>query len=166
MQLAQFLVDVTSEVRRRARQDEPSYSTTAIVSMWFPRAVVTGRVLPDGFNEVVARTTDGPIIIYSRNMPVGKQRLAIAHALAHLLFDGDASACRPGFLGDVGVEVRADAFARELLVPATVLRERVYCWPSNDNAENEIYLDHCDDLASIFNVPSHVIDERIREFMD
>lgn len=131
----------------------------------FPDVVVTGRVLPIGFNEVVARTPEGPIIIYNRHMPVARQRLAIAHALAHLLFDDESSCCRPGFVGDNLVEDRADRFARELLVPLLDLRLLVVRWPSNDNAAHECYLDHVDELASHFNVPSYVIDERIRELV-
>lgn len=137
-----------------------------MVDACFPDAVVTGRVLPIGFNEVVARTPEGPIIIYARHLPIARQRLAIAHAVAHLLFDDDDSCCRPGFVGDNHVEDRADRFARELLVPLEQLREHIQRWPAaNDNTAHEYYLDHVDELASFFNVPPYVIDERIRELM-
>jgi Zn-dependent peptidase ImmA (M78 family) len=161
----QFLVEAAADVRRRSGLTVPSFSTKAIVDACFPNAVVTGRVLPIGFNEVVARTPEGPIIIYSRSMPIAKQRLAIAHAVAHLLFDDDDSCCRPGFVGDDNVEDRADNFARELLVPLEDLKALVQRWPSNDNAAHEVYLDHVDELASFFNVPPYVIDERIRELV-
>jgi Zn-dependent peptidase ImmA (M78 family) len=159
------LVEVAADVRRQAGLDTPSFSTKTIVDACFPDAVVTGRILPIGFNEVVARTPEGPVIIYSRQLPVAKQRLAIAHAVAHLLFDDDSSCCRPGFVGESHVEDRADRFARELLVPLGSLSALVQRWPSNDNAAHEVYLDHVDELASVFNVPSYVIDERIRELI-
>lgn len=157
------LARIADEVRRWAGLCVPSFSTKVIVDAWFPTAVVTGRVLPKGFNEVVSRTEEGPIIIYSRSMPVARQRLAIAHAFAHLLFDDESTCCRPGFLGESSVEDRADAFARELLVPLRHLAGHVRIRPADTSIPHECYLDHCDELASFFNVPTYVIDGRIRE---
>lgn len=162
-----MLVEKAAELRLLAGLKEPGYSTRAIMDVSFVDVVVTGRRLPPGVHEIVARTDEGPIIIYSRDLPVAKQRYAIAHALAHLLFDGADSQCGPGFVGDPVCEARADQFAEELLVPLTDLRLHVRRWPaSNENhPDHEYYLDQCDEIASHFNVPSYVVDKRIREMM-
>lgn len=161
-----LLAETAADLRRRASLSEPSFSTKLIIEACFPDVVVTGRVLPIGIQEIVARTDEGPIIIYSRHLPVAKQRYVIAHALAHLIFDGAEGQCGPGYAGDPVREGRADRFAEELLVPLVELRPYIACWPRNENTpEHEIYLDQCDEIASRFNVPPFVIDRRIREVM-
>lgn len=161
-----LLCETAAELRRRAGLTEPSFSTRAIIDECFADVVVTGRRLPPGIQEIVARTDEGPIIIYSRDLPVAKQRYVIAHALAHLLFDGATSSCGPGFVGDPHCEARADRFADELLVPLTELAAYVARLPAQeDSPEQELYLDQCDEIASHFNVPSYVIDRRIRELV-
>lgn len=159
------LVQVAAELRVRAGEMEPAFSTRRIIEACFPRLVVTGRALPDGVHEAVARTAEGDLLIYGRALPTAAKRFAIAHGLAHLLFDDGASACRPGFAGDPGVEARADRFAEELLVPLADLREYVGRWPSADPVEQELYLDMVDEIASHFHIPSPVVDRRIRELL-
>ena len=156
---------VAAELRTRAGETQPAFSTRKIIDACFPKLVVTGRELPDGVHEAVARTPEGDILIYGRNLPTAAKRFAIAHGLAHLLFDDGLSACRPGFAGDPDVEARADRFADELLVPLVGLREYVGRFPSDDPIEHEFYLDQVDEIASHFHVPSSVIDRRIRELM-
>ncbi len=157
------LVRVARKLRQRANQVEPAFSTMAIVKERFPDALVTGRLLPPGMLEVVSRTPQGPVIVYHRELQTSEQRFVIAHALAHLMFDGEATACRVGFVGDPATEERADRFAEELLVPLTSLRPLVDHWPSGDLDEQEIYLDMVDEIASRFQVTTKVISKRIRE---
>jgi Zn-dependent peptidase ImmA (M78 family) len=160
-----MLAEKAAELRQRAGLTQPDYSTRAIMDASFDDVVVTGRRLPAGVHEIVALTAEGRIIIYSRDLPVAKQRYAIAHALAHLIFDGSDNMCGPGFAGDPECEARADRFADELLLPLAELRAHVQRWPvSNENhPDHEMYLDQCDEIASHFNVPSYVVDKRIRE---
>lgn len=157
------LVEVAAELRNRAGQTVPAFSTRQIVEASFPDTLVTGRVLPDGIREVVSRSPEGPVILYARGLSTGMQRFAIAHALAHLLFDDHRSFCEPGRPGVASVEKRADHFAAELLVPLAELRPHVHCWPSRDETEQEIYLDMVDEISSHFGVVAEVIDRRIRE---
>jgi Zn-dependent peptidase ImmA (M78 family) len=101
--------------------------------------------------------------VYERRLPGPAQRFAIAHAICHLILDGERESARPGCIGDPEAEQRADWFAAELLVPRRELAEIASRRPSCDPEEHEIYLDHVDELASRFGVPSAVIDTRIRE---
>lgn len=158
------LCDKAAELRRRAGLINPSFSTRAIIASSFPDLVVTGRRLPPGIEEIVARTIDGPIIIYSRDLSGPKQRYVIAHALAHLLFDGADTSCGPGHVGDPACEARANAFADELLVPLDWLSDYVSVRPGIEGRPcHERYLDQCDEIASRFNVPRHVVDRRTRQ---
>lgn len=164
MVTANCLSSIAADLRWRSGQDRPAYSTRAIIRQCFPDTVVTGRHLPHGVLEVVSRTTDGPIIIYSRSLAGPRQRYAIAHAVAHLIFDDAESACRPHFVGESWVEQRADDFADELLVPLDCLRPLVTRHPPlvPDGPDHEHYLDTVDEISSMFQVPSYVIDRRIR----
>jgi Zn-dependent peptidase ImmA (M78 family) len=108
---------------------------------------------------------DGDLLIYGRGLPTAAKRFAIAHGLAHLIFDNGVSACRPGFAGDPHVEARADRFAEELLVPLDRLVEYVGRKPSNDPVDHELYLDMVDEISSHFHVPSAVIGKRIGELI-
>lgn len=156
-----MLVEVAAELRQRANQSEPAFSTQQIVATCFPDALVTGHPLPPNIDEVVSRTSEGIVILYRRGLSTSEQRIAIAHAIAHLLFDGPEAACHPGCTGLVENELRADAFAAELLVPLEELRNYVTYLPGQ--CEEGIYLDQVDQIASHFHVPSGLIDDRIRE---
>lgn len=111
-------------------------------------------------------TPTGPLILYRRDLPVGAQRFAIAHGIAHLIFDfvNDKSIAP---LNDPFVEKRADDFAAELLVPLSELAPMVSRWPEgtevDPDVDREIYLDQVDEIASCFNVPPLVIDGQIRK---
>ncbi|MGN6105447.1 MAG: ImmA/IrrE family metallo-endopeptidase [Kofleriaceae bacterium] len=165
MHSEEVLVQIAASLRRRAGQHSLPFSTTMIVAACFEGAAVTGRHLPPDVDEAVTVTEDGPLIVYRRGLPTADQRFAIAHAVAHLLFDLDdeANACAVGRAGAVDCEDRADRFAAELLAPLSHVAELVRCWPSADPHEHEAYLDHVDQLASMFHVPSTVIDRRIRQ---
>lgn len=157
------MVEIAADLRHRAGQFEPAYSTHKIIEVAFPDAVVTGRHLPRGVLEAVSRTAEGPVIIYARGLSSAAQRFAIAHALAHLLFDGDEAFRQPGQPRCKAVEDRADRFAEELLVPLAELEPYVCRWPSEHEHEHEIYLDMVDEISSHFAVRSEVVDRRIRE---
>ena len=148
-------------MRRQAGQNQPAFSTQAIIKRCLPRTLVTGRDLPPGILEAVARTDRGPVILYARGVPIGRQRLAISHAIGHLIFDGASAFRQPGQGRIEHVERRADAFAEELLVPFDELKKYVRCWPSRKRAEHEVYLDMVDEIASRFKVPSEVVNRRI-----
>ena len=122
---------------------------------------MTGGILPDDVDEIVSRDVNGPVIIYARRLSPPEQRFAIAHAVAHLIFDGDEACIRPGSAGIPANEERADAFAAELLAPLAALRPHVSRWPSSGE-DHEIYLDQVDVLASKFGVLSSVIDSQIQ----
>jgi Zn-dependent peptidase ImmA (M78 family) len=158
-----YLVETAADLRMRAGQHEPAYSTRKIIGACFPDVMVTGGTLPDGVDEMVSRRPEGAVIVYSRAISGPAQRFAIAHALAHLLFDDDRARARPGCLGLPFVERRADCFARELLAPLVELAPYVGRWPSADPVEHELYLDMVDEIASHFVLPASVIQERIRE---
>lgn len=150
-------------VRGHAREYEPAYSTRRMVSAAFPRTIVMGGRLPAGVQEAVSVGRGyTSTIIYSRLLTPPAQRFVIAHALAHLLFDDDAEACRSGYAGDPAAEERADAFAAELLVPLGRLSIDV-AWDLEPGSQDDAYLDGVDILASKFNVPQDLIDKRIRE---
>lgn len=160
------IADVARDIRRRAGQHEPKFSTRTIIEACFPEVLVSGARLPSGVDELVSRRRDGIVIAYSRSLSGPEQRFAIAHGLAHVLFDLDTPDVNiaPGRIGDPAVECRADCFAAELLAPLDVLAPFIYRWPSPDEVENEIYLDMVDEIASQFVLPAEVIDLQIRAF--
>lgn len=163
---------VTKSLRRRAEQVEPSFSTMQIIAACFPGTVVTGRRMRDGIDETlrVDQSRDRRVgrghrrehvIVYNRELPAPEQRYAIAHAIAHIIFDGmHHFGCH---LYDPDCELRADRFADELLVPLDELAPYVCAWPSADPDEQEAYLDQVDLIASHFNVPARVVHKRIQE---
>jgi len=158
-----MLVDVAADLRKRAGQVEPAYSTRQIVAARFPSALVTGATLRPGIEEMVSMRREGPVIVYSRALSGPSQRFAIGHALAHLLFDDSSAAACAGRPGVRANEEQADAFAAELLAPLDELAPYVGRYPSEDPEEHELYLDQVDEIASHFVLPARVIDRRIRE---
>lgn len=161
---SESLVVVAADLRKRAGLRGPPYSTTEIIDVCFEDVTVTGRALPKNVDEIV---TNG-LIIYKRGLSVPEQRFAIAHGIAHLLFDmqAEADACAIGFVGNPKAERRADLFGAELLVPLADLRNHVNSWPSCSgcrSSDREAYLDQVDRIAAKFNVPQWVISERIRK---
>ncbi|MGN6107077.1 MAG: ImmA/IrrE family metallo-endopeptidase [Kofleriaceae bacterium] len=157
------VVQVAAELREKANQKSPAYSTHQIVTTCFPDALVTGYRLPPGVDEAVSRRPDGIVILYRRGMTTPEQRVAIAHAVGHLVYDDDEIACLRSRMRCSATERRADAFAAELLVPLEELRHRLCVLPSRDPHEQAIYLDHVDHLASQFRVPAQLIRSRVRE---
>jgi hypothetical protein len=159
------LVEIAADLRRRARLYNPPFSTKRIIAACFPDVLVTGGRLPDGLEAVISKQADGPLIVYQRSLPILEQRYAIAHELGHLVL-GDLEnervrkrATRPS---QPHVEKRADDFATELLAPLVLVAKYAVLGPAEDPEDHEIYLDHCDDLASIFQVPPRIIDSQIR----
>ncbi len=158
------LVEIAADLRRRAVQLTPPFSTKRIIAASMPGIVVTGSKLPDGMDEVVRLHDKRPIIVYQRSLSSPEQRIAIAHGLAHVLFDDETACLRVGSAGIPAIEERADAFAVELLAPLTSVSRFAQHGPSSGD-EHEIYLDHVDGIASLFAVPSYVIDSQIRRLV-
>lgn len=161
----QTIAAIAASLRRRAEQIEPAYSTMQIIEACFPGTIVTGRRMPDEFDELVDvdarafRSHKAPHrIYYNRARSTGEQRYAIAHALGHIIFDGPR---RRGQREDPRRELRCDRFADELLVPLIELSPYVCAWPSENADEHEAYLDMVDMIASQFHVPASVIERRI-----
>ena len=159
------MVEIAAELRQRAGQAKPPFSTRQIIEACFPTALVTGGCLPAGVDELVSVYSDGPVILYKRSLSGPEQRLAIGHALAHLIFDDERVCMRPGRAGVLANEERADAFAAELFAPLESIAGRVRRLPSEDLEEHEIYLDHVDEIASTFAVPAYVIDLQIHRLI-
>lgn len=149
---------VARDLRCRARLDRPPYSTTKLVLTAFPNALVTGDELPDGVDEATSETPEGGVILYRRALPICEQRFAIMHGLAHLIWDAGRVAC-----ADAWHERRADNFAAETLVPLEDLSAVWRVHPSRDPDRQRLYLDHVDQISSMFNAPVQVIRMRIRE---
>jgi Zn-dependent peptidase ImmA (M78 family) len=151
------IADVARDLRQRAQLFRPAFSTKTLVSVACPSALVTGDELPVGVDEAVSRVDEGFVILYRRGLSGPEQRMAIAHGLAHILFDEGRTRC-----SDALRERRADRFSEELLVPLDELTKVLEVLPSKIAKEQRLYLDHVDQLASFFNVPSLVIRSRIR----
>jgi len=111
-------------------------------------------------HEAVSRTETGVVLIYRRSLTIPEQRVAIAHGVGHLVFDMHQHVT--GFVREAFRERRADAVAAELLVPLDDLAPRLRCLPSRVAQEQQIYLDHVDELAGLFAVPARLIRDRIR----
>jgi len=158
---------IAESLRRRSDQSEPAFSTRQIIDVCFPGTIVTGREMPRQVHEMVLVDPDAfrshrapHIIFYSRKLSTPSQRYAIAHALAHIIFDGANGSC---WRRNDERERRCDAFADELLVPLTALGEYVCVWPGHVGDDHERYLDQVDQISSHFHVPQRVIDRRIRQ---
>jgi Zn-dependent peptidase ImmA (M78 family) len=158
---------IAASLRRRADQLEPAFSTRQIIDSCFPGTVVTGRSLPRGVHDLVCvdagafRSHRAPhVIMYARDLPTADQRYAIAHALAHIIFDGGQADCGAR---NSDRELRCDRFADALLCPLDRLDEYVCAFPSKEIEAQGIYLDQVDQIASHFHVPQRVVDLRIRE---
>jgi Zn-dependent peptidase ImmA (M78 family) len=151
------------------RQSPPAFSTKQIIRANYPDTLVTGGRLPDGVEAMVTRCDEGPLIVYQRSLPILQQRYAIAHEIGHLALGhldlGDAYT--RGQLESVSsdLELAADAFATELLAPIATVARFAKLRPSSDPHDHEIYLDHVDDLASMFMVPAVIIDSQIRKLV-
>lgn len=154
--------EIAAAMRRKADQAEPAFSTRAIVDACFPDALVTGRPLPEGVQELVTYRDGAPLIVYRRGLPAPDQRFAIAHAIGHLALDF-VDGAPTSAVNDEDVETRADAFAAELLVPLDELEPYVGRFPdAGDSCDGELYLDQVDEIASHFNVPAWLVDKQIR----
>jgi hypothetical protein len=153
---------VAEDLRKRAGQLEPAFSTERIVDTCFPGAFITGGRLSPKVDGLASHQAEGPLIVYERSLPVPDRRMTIACALSHLLF-GDGSGVEVPVAGASATD--ADEFAVELLAPLAEVQKSARLFPSSDPDEHELYLDHVDDLAAIFVVPADVIDSQIRRLV-
>jgi Zn-dependent peptidase ImmA (M78 family) len=158
-------VDIAAEqLRNRALLLSPPISTKRLIAACFPGVHVAGATLRKGLYGYARHTLAGPIIVYSRSLPILEQRMTIAHEIGHLYYHDleHGPRLRSGVVFDRALEDRAEAFARELLAPITMVAKHRRRFPSEDEDENEIYLDHVDELGALFMVPAAVIDHQIR----
>ncbi len=159
------ITSIASSLRRRAGLSRPSYSTRRLIEACFPGTVVTGRELPDGVHDVVRidesafRSHRAPhVIVYRRGLSTAEQRHAIAHALAHIIFDGaDDTGCAQFHQER---ELRCDVFADEALAPLGDIQRAIAGWSPDPG--REAYLDRVDQLASSFHVPAACIERRVQ----
>ena len=157
------VVQMARAARLRSGQLTEPFSTRRIVETLFPAAVVAGGQLPSRVQEAVSIRHEGPVILYSRDLEPPDQRFVIAHAIAHLLYDGNADGAGVGFVGDPMREERADAFAAELLVPLARLDAVM---DPDISSSGDLHLDEIDRLASRFNVPRWLIRKRVQDLAD
>lgn len=148
------VAEIAGTLRALSLQFEPPYSTTRILEVVFPDAIVIGHNLPDGVDEAVSTTPCGPVIVHQPQASTDRRRVAEAHAIAHLVFDLDARVVG----GDR--EARADAFALELLAPDHEMREFV------DQLASDVSVEKVDAIATRFGVPIELLGERIRKLDD
>ncbi|MDQ1446772.1 MAG: IrrE N-terminal-like domain [Acidimicrobiaceae bacterium] len=152
--------EIAADLRRRADERQPSFSTAAIIATCFPKLTVTGHSTTTVPLGMLMRAM-GHVIIYQRELPIPEQRVRIAHHLAHVIFDGHGRIAACTYAPDA--EMRADQFAAELLVPLDELKPFVWRLPPDENTKDVIYWNQCDLIASRFAVPARLIDKRIRE---
>lgn len=167
--MADIVTDLAAALRKRAGLVKPAYSTKRVLDIWFPSAIVIGHDLPPSIDEAVSRTSDHIVILYRRDLSLCDRRFAIGHAIGHLMFDAVSDVpMHRGRGGDPACEERADAFAAELLVPLGDLER--YAWiglePDGATEMRNAYLDHVDQLASIFTANSSLIDQRLRQLIE
>lgn len=164
---------VAASLRRRSEQVEPHYSTTTIIDSCFPNMTVTGMRLRGGLHEAV-RVDEGGlldgrghrrrhVLVYNRALPHDEQRFAIAHGLAHVIFDGATPRACSTY--DAERERRCDEFAETLLVPLEELEPYVCRNPDHRGLEHQtdVYQDMVDMIASHFHAPARIIHKRIQE---
>ncbi|MEW9530852.1 helix-turn-helix domain-containing protein [Microbispora sp. NPDC049125] len=84
--------------------------------------------LPDGFDGLAWADENSSLIVVGTSEVPARQRFTIAHELGHLLAGDDQKVCVDVDIHDSDhkrkpSEIRANAFAAELLLPARMLRE-------------------------------------------
>lgn len=164
---------------RDARQscdfEEPPYSTTVLVEVLLPGVLVTGtHALPPKVIEQVVVAPEGRTIFYNRKVATGAQRVGIAHAVAHLLFDasggpmsrGCAINFSSGQLSLDTAERRADLFAGEVLLPMVELDALAgpALFPKDPVGAQE-FDDLVDQCASRYKVPPGFVRWRLWDLL-
>jgi Zn-dependent peptidase ImmA (M78 family) len=170
------IVSTAARYRRLAKQKKPRYSARALMETCFPDVLVTGRELPRGVHELVVVGEDRTVM-YRKFMPTPHQRVAIVHGVAHLIWDLRSSTgekeqtCHlPSWASKVAHadtdarERRAELFAAEYLVPMHELDALMPgdLFPSG-KAERQVWDDHVDHVASVFQVPQKFLIWRLRD---
>jgi len=156
------LVELAANIRQRAGLGEPPFSTRIMIDECFPDVYVTGERLPRGVAESVSMGKRGPIIAYNRLLTTAQQRLSIAHAIGHLVFDRDDLRGHCKATPSDERESRAEFFGAELLVPLTMFSDYVRRWRyPRETAMRPAHLNMVDQLASHFHVPQSLIHRRL-----
>lgn len=160
------IIAAAAELRTRAGATEAPYSGRAIIEKCFPHVLVTGGHLPHGVAEVV-ETRGGKVTIwYNRRMTTGAHRIAVAHGLAHLVFDAPDGRlqCGAASSGRVPAERRADLFAGELLAPLADLdRHFVGGLFPRMPVDRLAFDDEVDHAASKFKIPTGFLRWRLHD---
>lgn len=113
------------------------------------------------------------VILVSNNIPISYQRLVVAHELAHVLFDYIADnkfADGKLFFEEkyhenaygLPVELRADFFASELLMPQKLFIRQYLDFM--EQSKDRIVTIMC--LADYFNVTEGAVEKRIKEILN
>lgn len=157
------IVAVVLDWRKKVGAAKPPYSTRALMRACFPDVLVTGAALPKNVFELVQVHGSERTVFYKRFIPTGTQRVAIAHAAAHLVFDAANSECATPTWSRRGVAIptspdlrerRADLVAAEYLAPLDeidkLLPEELAPTDENDRQHLDDEIDH---VASRFHVP-------------
>jgi Zn-dependent peptidase ImmA (M78 family) len=107
--------------------DAPIRDLFGFLERAFPDVFVIRRPMPGGPEGALIRHDRGwLIIINTYNNALVRQRFTAAHELGHLQFDADSDVVHVDtelFAANL-IEVRANAFAVHLLLPADVLRSK------------------------------------------
>lgn len=108
--------------------DQPIADISALIENNF-RVDVSRQPMDDNLAGLLIRDTEQPaleataLMLVNSACGIGRQRFTAAHELAHLLF-ADTGLLKPDYVhheSDDWDEVRADAFAAELLAPQTAV---------------------------------------------
>lgn len=95
----------------------------------YPDLLVVVRPMHDGPDGALIRAgAHRLVVVNSYEQTLARQRFTAAHELAHYLFDRDRDPVHLDddlFGGDAPTETRANAFAVHLILPASVIRERI-----------------------------------------
>lgn len=161
MSLVDFsrVVAVAYDIRQRVGKKGTYYSARTVIETCYPDVMVTGAALPPGIAEVVEVRGGQKTIFYNRRINPMAQRVAIAHGLAHIIFDLGTVERRECLreserMATSRVERRADLFAGELLAPLDEIDEHFDddLFP-RDPALRQHFDDEVDHIASTFHVP-------------
>jgi hypothetical protein len=157
-----------AELRERAGVETAPYSGRAIIERCFPHVLVTGGELPRGVAEVVETRGGKATIWYNRRMNTAAHRVAVAHGLAHLIFDAPSGRleCGASSSSAGAPERRADLFAGELLTPFADLDRHFEgeIFP-RDPVDRRVFDDEVDHAASKFKVPAGFLRWRLYDLL-
>lgn len=122
----------------------PIRNVFEFIERTFPDMLVVRRPMPDGPEGALIRAGDvWLVIVNTAGRQLARQRFTAAHELGHRIFDGKRQAMylEENLFAAGPAETRANAFAVNLLLPATELRDRV--------AARSVFLADDDDIVAL-----------------